>query len=100
METTNDTPDITASRYCVMGPSISFNADYITRSGHYRLIPHPHRYRNEGESNEEFDAYIDSITLMHLPDTSEGLDKAVEVMRMWNTVGATWDDSTTTPPTE
>lgn len=95
MENTNTTK----GKFSVMGPTfrISPNMSEVTKEGEYRLVPADHRYRNEGETHEQWDAYLESVTVARFGDD---IERAVKTMRLWNDVGETWPDSITTPPTQ
>jgi len=96
MENT-DTTNNPKGKYSVMGPTFRISRDLneVSKQGEYRLVPADHRYQAKDETHEQWDAYLDSVTVARFGDD---IEKAVKVMRQWNEVGETWPDSTTTPP--
>lgn len=76
-------------------PSVNPETGEEVGTTNYRLFVGDVRYRNDGESIEEYESYLDSIATLHLPrKKNESKDdhgsRAFALFRQWYTIGATW----------
>lgn len=81
------------SNISLLGPSYDSSSGKIVGTTDYRIVDSL-RYRNDGESMEEYEAYIDSITIIRIPLHKGNKDKqtqrAFELIHQYWTLGQTW----------
>ena len=77
----------------LLSPSIDSETHQIIGTTDYRIVDGL-RYRFDNETHEEYEAFLDSITLVRIPlrngDKDEQCKTAFSLIHQWWTIGKTW----------
>jgi hypothetical protein len=79
----------------LLGPSVDSETHEIVGTPDYRIVDNL-RYRYDGESMEDYQAFVDSITVLRIvrkkgESEADQCKRAFQKMHDWWKIGSTWD---------